>query len=369
MKVKILKINTKSKNYKIFIGSNSTIYLKKILNKEKIKFNKVLIVTDKKLKNIFLKRIKSSLNDKDIFTFEFQSSEKNKNLIFANKILNYLLLNNFTREDCIIALGGGIIGDLTCFVASIYKRGMKFINIPTTLLAQVDASIGGKSGINQKEFGKNLIGTFFQPDLVVSDTSFLKTLNKKQILCGYAEILKHSLIYDISMFNFLDKNLKKILKLKKPYIEEAILKSCNVKKQIVEKDEKEKNIRKLLNLGHTFGHAFEANRNFKGDIAHGEAVLLGITSAINFALIENILKTKDHKIIEAHINKTGFRKKLRKLFNKKDINSLIGYMKNDKKNKSRDINLILLKSIGKGLIGNNYKVSKIRNFFSSELTN
>ena len=141
-----------------------------------------------------------------------------------------MLINNFSRNDCIVALGGGITGDLAGFVASIYKRGMKFINIPTTLLAQVDASIGGKTGINEKKFGKNLIGTFFQPNLVLSDTKFLKTLNKKNLICGYAEILKHSLIKNKSNFNYLDANYDKILSLRNPFLMKAILESCKIKK-------------------------------------------------------------------------------------------------------------------------------------------
>ena len=154
-----------------------------------------------------------------------------------------------------------LAGDVSGFAASIYKRGLKFINIPSTLLSQVDSSIGGKTGINNK-FGKNLIGSFYQPDLVISDTKLLESLPRREIICGYAEILKHSLIKNKKFFLFLDKNLNNILNLEKKFIEKAILESCKIKKQIVEKDEKENNLRKSLNLGHTFGHAYEATLNY-----------------------------------------------------------------------------------------------------------
>ena len=182
-----------------------------------------------------------------------------------------------------------------------FTKGIKFINFPTTLLAQVDSSIGGKTGINNK-YGKNLIGTFFQPDLVVSDINFLKTLPKREIICGYAEILKHSLIAGKKYFSFLDKNKFKILKLKTPYIEKAIKDSCKIKKQIVELDEKEKNHRKLLNLGHTFAHAYEAETKYSKKLNHGEAVILGIKSAAKFSLSIKLLSEKKYFKIISHMN-------------------------------------------------------------------
>ena len=200
-----------------------------------------------------------------------------------------------------ISVGGGITGDVSGFASSIYKRGINFVNIPTTLLAQVDSSIGGKTGINTS-FGKNLIGSFYQPKLVISDIDFLKTLPKREIVCGYAEIFKHSLIFERKFFSFLDKNAKEILNLKSPFIEKSIVKSCEIKKKIVELDEKEKSLRKILNFGHTFAHAYESTLNYSKRLNHGEAVFLGIYSAINFSfkfkLLSklNYLKIKDHFI-------------------------------------------------------------------------
>ena len=184
-----------------------------------------------------------------------------------------------------------------------YKRqGIKFINIPTTLLAQVDSSIGGKTGINTI-YGKNLIGSFYQPNLVLADTLFLKTLPKREITCGYAEILKHSLISNKKFFLYLDKNVQNIFKLKSPFIEKAIFESCKIKRSIVQKDEKENNIRKILNFGHTFAHAYEASMTYSKKLNHGEAVILGIYSALKFSLESKLMNLSDFSMIIDHLNK------------------------------------------------------------------
>ena len=178
-----------------------------------------------------------------IFLFNFNANEKNKNQTTINSILEILLNKNFSREDSLLAIGGGITGDISGFAASLFKRGLHFVNIPTTLLAQVDSSIGGKTGVNSK-YGKNLIGSFYQPKLVISDIDTLKTLNRREIVCGYGEILKHSIISKKKFFKYLDQNFDNIIKLKSPYIEKAIFESCKIKKNIVQKDEKE--IKKII---------------------------------------------------------------------------------------------------------------------------
>ena len=198
-KIKLV-VKTSSKNYPIIIGSNIIKNISSIIQTNNIKFNKCLIVADKKVPKKNLSILKNKIPCKTKSIHLFNPSEKNKNQESVNKILNKLLINNFNRGDCIISFGGGITGDVTGFAASIFKRGLKFINIPTTLLAQVDSSIGGKTGINNK-YGKNLVGSFFQPDLVVSDINLLTTLPKREIVCGYGEIFKHSLIANKKIFN------------------------------------------------------------------------------------------------------------------------------------------------------------------------
>ena len=229
--------------------------------------------------------------------------------------------------------------------------------------------MGGKTGINHKIYGKNLVGTFYQPDLVISDILFLNTLSKKEIICGYAEILKHSLISNRKNFNFLDKNFDKILSLKDPFITKAIFESCIIKKKIIQKDEKEKDLRKILNLGHTFGHAYEATCGFKKKLNHGEGVILGIKTALKFSIRKKLINNKTYSIILKHIKKLNFGLNLRNFFKIKDINKLIYYMRNDKKNKSKMINLILLKNIGNPVLNNLYSENDLKQFFKKELLN
>tara|TARA_B100000029_G_scaffold491178_1_gene551056 strand:+ start:1 stop:738 length:738 start_codon:yes stop_codon:yes gene_type:complete len=245
---------------------------------------------------------------------------------------------------------------------------MKFVNVPTTLLAQVDSSIGGKTGVNSAH-GKNLIGSFYQPNLVLSDTDFLKTLPKREIICGYAEILKHSLILEKKNFTFLNRNASKILKIKSPFIEKSIIQSCKIKKKIVELDEYEKNLRKILNFGHTFAHSFEATLNYSKKLNHGEAVLLGIVSAITFSLKIKLLSKVDYLKIKNHFIKYNLPDNISNYFTQKDLKKLILFMKKDKKNTSNLINLILLKKIGKIKLNLNFKDRKIYDFLKKQLMN
>ena len=368
MKTYKLSVKTKSKDYSIMIGKNLINNFYKILKNENISFNKCLIVCDNKVPKALTTKLKKKIKYCKIFLHYFNSNEKNKNYKSVNKITEILFKKNFSRNDCLISLGGGITGDVTSFVASTYKRGIKFINIPTTLLAQVDSSIGGKTGINNK-FGKNLIGTFFQPDLVVSDTCFLNTLPKRELICGYGEILKHSIISSKKNFEYLSKFNNKILKLNSPYIEKAIFESCKIKKKIIEQDEKEKSLRKVLNFGHTFAHSFEATLNYSKKLNHGEAVILGIIFAIKFSYVNKILNKKEFDKITEHIKQLNFKFIKKKFFNVKNIEKIINFMKMDKKNKSSKINLILIKKIGNPKINMNYSADKIRSFLKKELVN
>jgi len=326
MKKNRLLVKTKSKKYPIIIGSGVIKKITNILKSNNIFLEKCLIICDTKVPKKKLNTLKQKIKSKETIVYYFQASEKNKNLKSINSILNKLFNFNFNRNDCIISLGGGITGDVSSFAASIYKRGLKFINIPTTLLSQVDSSIGGKTGVNNKH-GKNLIGTFMQPDLVITDIDFLTSLPKREIICGYGEILKHSIIKNKNAFNYLNKNLRKILNLKSPFIEKAITDSCKIKKNIIEKDESEKNLRKILNLGHTFAHAYEAALSYSKKLNHGEAVILGIITAVKFSLINNLINKKDYNKIINHINNLKFPVDLNFYLKKKKIKSIIKNMK------------------------------------------
>ena len=361
-----LDIKTGDQKYPIFIGNNILNKLKTILKENLINFNQCLVVVDKNVPKKLTNKVLKSLPKKKIFLHYFNSSEKNKNQKSINDILSILLKNNFNRNDCVISIGGGITGDVSGFAASMFKRGLKFINIPTTLLSQVDSSIGGKTGINNK-YGKNLIGAFYQPSLVISDIIFLKSLPKREIVCGYGEILKHAIIADKKFFSFLDKNGSQILNLESPLIEKAIFKSCSIKKKVVETDEKEMGIRKILNFGHTFAHAYEATLGYSKKLNHGEAVILGIKTAAKFSLSNNILNIKEFNLIENHLNKLNLPKNVNKYFSIKNLNKLLFFMKKDKKNNTNKINLVLLKKIGSPIYKLQFDEKKINLFLRKEL--
>ena len=367
MKIIKLLVKTKTEKYPILIGSNLIPQLSKLLKKNIFNYKKTLIIIDKNVPKKFQVKLKKLLN-KNSFTYYIQANEKNKNQRTVNNIIDILLKKNFSREDCLIALGGGITGDIVGFAASQFKRGLQFINIPTTLLSQVDSSVGGKTGINTK-YGKNLIGSFYQPKLVISDCDFLKSLPRKEIICGYGEILKHALIFNKNFYKFLEKNFYNIIKLRSPFIEKAIYESCKIKKAVVEKDEKEKKLRKILNFGHTFAHAFEATLNYSKKLNHGEAVLLGMNTALKLSYQKKLLEKKTFKSVMEHFKKSKLPINVKKYFLSRDLNKIISYMTKDKKNNSNKINLILLKKIGLPVIDQKFQKVFLKSFLKKEQIN
>ena len=363
-----LNVETKTHKYPIFIGKKISANISQITKSYSIDFNRCLLVVDINVPKKFVSIIKKSLKNKISYIHYFKANELNKNMNSINKILEILLNKNFSRDDCLISIGGGITGDISGFAASLFKRGLKFINIPTTLLSQVDSSIGGKTGVNTK-YGKNLIGSFYQPNLVISDTEFLKTLPKREIICGYGEILKHSIIANKKFYNFLNKHRDKILKLNSPFLEKAIYESCKIKKVIVEKDEKEKDLRKILNFGHSFAHAYEATLGFSKILNHGEAVILGMKTALNYSLKKKFMNKREYYSIIDHIDNSDLPSSVSKFFSPKDINKILSFMVKDKKNRSNNISLVLLKKIGTPIINKEYSKKKIGLFLKIFLRN
>ena len=201
-------VKTRNKNYPIVIGKNILNKTGNLINTQIPNCKKIALIIDSKVPKKILLQVKNSIKNFDNLYIKLNTSEKIKNLKTVSELINKLLKKNFHRNDCLIALGGGVLGDIASLAASLIKRGIKFINIPTTLLSQVDSSIGGKTGVNS-EYGKNLIGSFYQPEMVISDTSTLNSLPKREVTCGYAEILKHALILDKKLFFWLQKNGKK----------------------------------------------------------------------------------------------------------------------------------------------------------------
>ena len=361
-----LLVKTQNQHYPIIIGNGVVNKLALLLKKNSINFNQCLLVIDSKIPKKIIKKILSFFKKKQVTILYFNANELNKNQKSVDKILSIFLKKNFNRNDCLISIGGGITGDVSGYAASIFKRGLKFVNVPTTLLSQVDSSIGGKTGINTK-YGKNLIGTFYQPSLVISDTTFLKTLPRREIICGYGEILKHALISNKKFFLFLDKNGSKILDLKSPYIEKSIYQSCSIKKKVVEADEKERNLRKILNFGHTFAHAYEATLGYSKKLNHGEAVILGLKTASKFSFLNKLLKDSEFKIIENHLEKLKLPNNINRLFFKKNLTKIINFMKKDKKNNTKKINLVLLKKIGHPIYNLHFGEKKLTYFLKKEL--
>ena len=370
MKYHKLIVKTKSKVYPIYFGNNILNSVGGLIKKNLPAVKKICIIVDDKLSSIILKKLTKSLNKYDVIIYKLSSSEKNKNIIVANNIIGKLLKKNFNRSDCVIAFGGGVVGDLSAFVSNLTKRGLKFINMPTTLLAQVDASIGGKTGVNSNE-GKNLIGTFYQPDFILTDVSILNSLPKREMISGYGEILKHSLILDRKFFFWLTKNAKKIIyKKNNNILVKAIMKSCQIKNKIVSKDEKEKDLRMILNFGHTFGHAFERAKNFSKKLNHGEAVLLGMYIASELSFKKKMLDSKELFFIKKHYSALSLLANIKKFFKKKEINNIVGFMKKDKKNFNEKINLILIKKIGLVTKPNSIKIEakEIEKFLRNNYT-
>ena len=363
-----LIVKTNSEKYPIIIGRNLVSNLSQLFKKNSINFKKCLLVLDKNIPKKYIKLISKSLKRYQVYKITYDANEKNKNQKNVNKILDLLLQKNFSREDCLISIGGGITGDVVGFAASLFKRGLKFVNIPTTLLSQVDSSVGGKTGVNTSQ-GKNLIGSFYQPKIVISDVDFLRSLPFREIICGYAEIVKHALIANKKFYNFLNKNLDEILNLKSPIIEKSIHESCKVKKSIVEKDEKEKGLRKVLNFGHTFAHAYEASSNFSKRLNHGEAVILGMKSAFEFSHNRKIITHKEFKSAIDHLNNSYFPISIKNYLSIKQINRIISFMLMDKKNNSKNIKLMLIKKVGGPIIEKEFSAHTIELFLKKKLIN
>ena len=356
MKYQEIKFKNKNNYYSILIGKNTLSVLPKKIKLLCPGTKKIALIIDINIPLKFKKDLKKKLKNYNLLILPFKASEKNKSINTVNKLLNKLLLKKFARSDLIIGVGGGITGDVTGFLASIFKRGINFVNIPTTLLAQADSAIGGKTGVNSSH-GKNLIGSFYQPKLVISDTLFINSLPKREIICGYAEILKHSIIKDKKFFSWLEKNSKLVLSKSFKELTYAIKKSCEIKNFFVSQDENEKSLRMILNFGHTFAHAIEVKNNYSKKITHGETVLSGMIIATKLSVAKKVCSLKVLSRIKSIYIKNNLGYYFKKYNHQSSLNKLIPYLKNDKKNNDDKINFILLKNIGKTVLPNKSKIS------------
>ena len=356
MKNQEIKFKDKNHSYSILIGKNAINVLPQKIKLLCPNSKNIALVIDENVPSEYKRNLKKKLKSYNLLFLPFKATEKNKSINIVNHFLNILLSKNFNRSDLIIAVGGGITGDVTGFIASVFKRGINFINIPTTLLAQVDSAVGGKTGINSR-YGKNLIGSFYQPKLVISDTLFIKSLPKKEIICGYAEILKHSIIKDKKFFIWLKKNSNSVFMRNSKELIYAIKKSCEIKNSFVTQDVNEKDIRMILNFGHTFAHAIEVKNNYSKKITHGEAVLAGMLLATKLSVIKKICSIKTLNEIKKIYKQNNLDYTYKKYSYKTMVDELVPFLKNDKKNNDDKINFILLKNIGKTALPNKSKIS------------
>ena len=344
----IVSVDLGTRSYDIVIGENLLPKAGEHL-KPHLKAKRVAIVTDENVYGLHGKTLDATMADYETHMIIRPAGENQKSFDGLQAVLGALFEAGFDRNDTVIAFGGGVIGDLTGFAASIFKRGCQFVQIPTTLLSQVDSSVGGKTAINNS-YGKNLIGAFYQPKLVLADSSVLKTLPTRELKAGYAEVVKYGLLGDSDFFNWLDENGQDVLDLKPEAIAHAVAVSCKTKAHIVAADERERGERALLNLGHTFAHALEIEAGYSGDLLHGEAVSAGMEMAFDFSAAQGLCDKDDAAKVKSHFMRLGLTciKDVTPLL--KDAGKLLTHMDQDKKNEGGDLTLILARAIGEAFV-------------------
>ncbi|MFW5451005.1 MAG: 3-dehydroquinate synthase [Methylophagaceae bacterium] len=350
--MKTLQVALGERSYPIYIGGN--ILSQTELLTQHIKNKEVVIVTNTTVAPLYLKDILTVLSAYQCESVILPDGEQHKTLEVLNQVFDGLLKVHFSRQVTLIALGGGVIGDMTGFAAACYQRGVPFIQIPTTLLSQVDSSVGGKTAVNHA-LGKNMIGAFYQPQCVIADTKTLDTLDDKQLSSGLAEVIKYGLINDAEFFDWLEQNMAALRARDATALAEAIERSCRDKADIVAEDELEHGARALLNLGHTFGHAIETGMGY-GNWLHGEAIAVGMVMAADLSQrmgwIDGDVVNRICKIlISAGLPITTP--------DEMSVDRFTGLMAVDKKVQDGRIRLVLLKGIGKAIISDDYDKAKL----------
>ena len=330
------------------------------------------IVTDRTVAAHWLSKTEAALAEAGVASSHIVvgEGEASKSYAVLQDVCEALIAAKIERNDLVIALGGGVIGDLAGFAAAIVRRGVDFVQVPTSLLAQVDSSVGGKTGINSPH-GKNLIGSFHQPVLVVADTAVLDTLSPRQFRAGYAEVAKYGVLGDEAFFTWLEENHTEIFSGGSAR-EHAISTSCRAKAAVVARDERENGERALLNLGHTFGHALEAATGFSDRLFHGEGVSVGMVLAAEFSAELNMIPATDAQRVERHLAAVGLPTRLQDIagFQQEglaDADALMALMAQDKKVKRGRLTFILLEKVGKAVIANDVDPSAVREFLVRKL--
>lgn len=334
------------KAYDILIGqgliASAGTWLKPVL-----KTPRVIIVADQSLTGQFLTPLQSSLQEAGIASqaVTVADGEKSKSFEGFEKLINAVLALKPDRRTTIVALGGGVIGDLAGFAASVLLRGLDFMQIPTSLLAQVDSSVGGKTGINTRS-GKNLVGSFHQPRRVLIDTDTLRSLPARHVRAGYGEIVKYGVLGSAEFFSWLEENGAKLMEMDEAALVYAIRQCCQMKAELVEWDEKEQDMRALLNLGHTFGHALEVETEYDGSLVHGEAVSIGMVMAARLSANLGLCDAGVETRIAAHLKAVGLPTSPLDVAESWNVNRICSHFLNDKKVRDGKLTFVLLKALG-----------------------
>jgi 3-dehydroquinate synthase len=339
--MKRLNIDLGERSYDILIGRDILSKVGEFISNQ-LEVSRSIIITHPSVRKLFGEKVESGLTLAGYSPsfIEIPEGETSKSLQQVELVYDRLLEMKCDRKSLLIALGGGVVGDLTGFIAATYQRGIPFIQVPTTLLSQVDSSVGGKTAVNHPR-GKNMIGAFYQPKLVLIDLDTLITLPRKELRAGLAEVIKYGIIADATLFDFLEKNTEKILSLNSDCLEYIIETSCTIKAQVVEKDERESRHRMILNFGHTFSHAIETLTNYT-EYLHGEALSIGMIQAARLSVETELC----HKDVPLRI--INLLKKFRLPIQTPDLKSedIVESMHNDKKNSHNKLRFILAKAIG-----------------------
>lgn len=331
----------------------------------------IFIVSDDNVAPLYLKTVTQSLKEGgyQCASHVIKAGEGSKNWRVLQSITEEALKSGCERSSLVLALGGGVVGDVTGMAASLIMRGVALIHCPTSLMAQVDSAIGGKTGINTAQ-GKNLAGTFYQPHMVISDVKCLKTLNQREMRAGYAELVKYGLITDKNFFHWLEKNGESLINYNGEALFYAVKKGAEIKKDIVSDDVFEQTGRRaLLNLGHSFGHAFEALCGYDGSLLHGEAVAVGLWAAMTFSHQLNLCKAEEVARVKNHLEAIGLLRPALHILKEKKVSgaSCVNIMQFDKKTKGRQLTFILTRSIGDAFVSEGYEAMAIESFLDDFL--
>jgi len=364
----VIEVALGGRAYSIFIGRDQLLSLGERISGLRPSA-KVLIISDETVARHYLPATQTALavSGLDATCITVPAGESSKSFAVLEKVCEEVIAARIERGDLIVALGGGVIGDLAGFAAAIVRRGIDYVQVPTTLLAQVDSSIGGKTAIDSHQ-GKNLVGAFHQPILVVSDTALLDSLPRREFCAGYAEVVKYGLMADAGFFSWLEANWPEVFAGGHAR-EHAIAASCRMKAAIVAEDERETGRRALLNLGHTFGHALEAAAGFSGRLLHGEAISVGMTLAFAFSAKRNLLSVAQAEQVKRHLAAVGLPTDMSCLPDgRPSADRLMDLMLQDKKVRRGNLTLILARGIGEGLIAADLDASEVHEFLKEKLS-